>query len=302
MRFGRAQQGEQLVLGLRNLYLLPTRFGCLWLAAAGLLHVVGLQTLRNGPLLLGFVMLALWLLSMVLTPLLLMGVDIRCGSPLAGFAGERLDYPVEVRSTFERQAIHVEIEHGQRGAPRTLPAGTSTLHTPWTCRRRGFQLPGRLRLSATAPLGLFICWTRWEPPVPQLVYPARVPGPVGDLSSPSRGAGSPAGAAPTEGSDTWQDLRPHRAEDGQGRVAWKAMAQGRGRLAKVFQDDAQGTPRFSPAVGIDRERALEHLSHRICQGCQQGLRYGLMLPHGEIPPGQGRQQRDRCLEALALHP
>ena len=52
------QQGEVLKLGLRNLYIVPTGFGLLWLGGALLLQLVGIQTQSNGPLLLSFVMLA----------------------------------------------------------------------------------------------------------------------------------------------------------------------------------------------------------------------------------------------------
>lgn len=32
----------------------------------------------------------------------------------------------------------------------------------------------------------------------------------------------------------------------------------------------------------------------------QGLRYGLRLPDGELPPGNGIAQRDECLRRIAL--
>ena len=40
MDFGRPQQGERVRLRMRNLYILPTRFGWLWLAGTVLLQVV----------------------------------------------------------------------------------------------------------------------------------------------------------------------------------------------------------------------------------------------------------------------
>ena len=44
----RRRPGLELRLGLRTLYILPTRFGLLWLATAGLLYLVGLQMRSNG--------------------------------------------------------------------------------------------------------------------------------------------------------------------------------------------------------------------------------------------------------------
>lgn len=303
MRFGKTQQGERLVLGLRNLYILPTRFGWLWLAATLLLYVVGLQTLRNGPLLLSFLMLAVLLLSLLLTQFNLQGLELHCGVPAPGFAGQRLHYPLQAISRIPREAIRLQVAGESAGPPQRIAAGTSTLALPWSPGRRGWQPPGRLLLSTTAPLGLFICWTRWDPPTPQLIYPARIPGPVGlAAGAPADAAEAAASDSRTEGSDAWHDLRPHRAEDGQTRLAWKALAQGRGRLNKVFHDPGREPRQLSPAPGVNRERALQHLSARIWQCCQRGEAYGLTLAHCRIAPGQGRQHRDRCLQALALAP
>ena len=103
-----------------------------------------------------------------------------------------------------------------------------------------------------------------------------------------------------EGSEHWHDLRPHRAEDSQTRLAWKALAQGRGRLSKVFRDAEGLPPLLAPAPGVPHEQALEHLSAAVWQLSAQGERFGLQLVDQEIPVGQGREHRDRCLLALAL--
>jgi uncharacterized protein (DUF58 family) len=312
MRFGRTQQGDHLQLGLRNLYILPTRFGWLWLCGAGLLYAVGIQTLRNGPLLLSYLMLALLLLALLLTQFNLQGLELRCGTPAPGFAGQVLRYPIHARSSLPRDGISLRWQGGSGAeasaasgtGPQPIPAGSSCLELPWTAPQRGAHRPGRLVLSSTAPLGLFICWTRWDPEAPQLVYPGRLAGPVG-LAAGSPSQDQPAAqreAGGPEGSAAWHDLRPHRAEDGQARLAWKALAQGRGRLSKVFRDPGRDPLLLTPAPGVGKERALQHLSERICRCSQRGEAFGLVLPHLQIPAGQGRRHRDRCLEALALAP
>ena len=103
MVFARAQQlikphrGERLRLGLRSLYILPTRFGLLWLAGGGLLLLVAIQTQRNGPLLLSFLMLGLWLLALHLTQFNLQGLELEALAPSGGFAGEMVAYPLLCR-------------------------------------------------------------------------------------------------------------------------------------------------------------------------------------------------------------
>ncbi len=300
-RLGRAHSGETLRLGLRNLYILPTRFGALWLAGAALLQVVGIQTQRNGPLLLSFLLLALMLLALHLTHFNLQGLELGSGAPKPGFADEPLLYPLQLRSDSRREAIGLQLAGGERLMPQRLEAGFSTLVLPWQCNRRGLQRPGPVLIRTTAPLGLFVCWSRWQPAQPQAVFPARRPGPVGSARGDQPQRPAQASVIGTrEGSEHWQDLRPHRPEDSQARLAWKALAQGRGRLSKVFRDAEGVPPVLSAAAGIPHEQALEHLSAAVWQLSERGERFGLQLANEVIPVGQGRDHRDRCLLALAL--
>jgi uncharacterized protein (DUF58 family) len=297
MDFARAQQlikpqrGERLKLGLRNLYILPTRFGLLWLAGGGLLLLVAIQTQRNGPLLLSFLMLGLWLLALHLTQFNLQGLELEALAPSGGFAGEMVAYPLLCRSRCQRDGIQLGLA-GSAATPQPLAAGESVLSVPWRAGRRGLQTPGRLRLQTTAPLGLFVCWTLWEPPRPQPIYPARRPGPVAESSTSRLAAGS----------DDWDDLRPHRPQDGLARVAWKSLAQGRGRQTKTFAAATPAVGLLAPAPGLPPERALEHLSAEIWRRSKAGEAYGLALGDTQVAPNTGPEHRDRCLLALALAP
>ena len=297
MDFARAQQlikpqrGERLKLGLRNLYILPTRFGLLWLAGGGLLLLVAIQTQRNGPLLLSFLMLGLWLLALHLTQFNLQGLELEALAPSGGFAGEMVAYPLLCRSRCQRDGIQLGLA-GSAATPQPLAAGESVLSVPWRAGRRGLQTPGRLRLQTTAPLGLFVCWTLWEPPRPQPIYPARRPGPVAESSTSRLAAGS----------DDWDDLRPHRPQDGLARLAWKSLAQGRGRQTKTFAAATPAVGLLAPAPGLPPERALEHLSAEIWRRSKAGEAYGLALGDTQVAPNTGPEHRDRCLLALALAP
>ena len=300
MDFARAQQlikpqrGERLKLGLRNLYILPTRFGLLWLAGGGLLLVVAIQSQRNGPLLLSFLMLGLWLLALHLTQFNLQGLELEALAPSGGFAGEMVAYPLLCRSRCQRDGIQLGLA-GSAATHQPLAAGESVLSVPWRAGRRGLQTPGRLRLQTTAPLGLFVCWTLWEPPRPQPIYPARRPGPVAEPPWPASSDTAP-------GSDDWDDLRPHRPQDGLARLAWKSLAQGRGRQTKTFADATPAVGLLTPAPGLPPERALEHLSAEIWRRSKAGEAYGLALGDTQVATNTGPEHRDHCLLALALAP
>lgn len=302
MDFVRPQQGERLRLGLRNLYIVPTRFGWLWLAVLLLLQIVAIQLGSNGPLLLSDLMLGLFLLALHLTHFNLQGVELAVADPLPGFAGAELTYPLQLRCPARSEGLRLRFAGSQPLHLPVLQRGEHRLPVPWSPPCRGLQTPGILRIATTAPLGLFICWSRWQPPVPQLVYPARREGPVRVLPEsaerPRSEQADPAQASP--GSDHWWDLQPHRPEDGVSRLAWKLVAQGRGHHAKVFRAPADQLPLLAPDPAVPFEQALEHLSARICRLHAQGRAYGLVLPGERIPAGQGLAQRERALAALAM--
>jgi uncharacterized protein (DUF58 family) len=303
MELGRTLAGPQLRLGMRNLYIVPTRFGWLWLGGTLLLQVVGIQLERNGPLLLSFLMLGLFLLTLHLTHLNLQGLQLACGDPAPGFAGQELRYPLTVRSHGRCEGLQLRFEGQAWEPPRHLNPGLHALAVPWMPAQRGLHCPGRLRLQTTAPLGLFVCWSHWRPSLPQLIYPARRAGSVQQLSQ----AGAEPVTAPSRGSrrdggEEWHDLRPHRPQDPPSRLAWKLLAQGRGSFSKRFAAPTEVMPLLAPDPSLPFEQALEHLSERIWRLHGQGACFGLVLRGQRIEPGSGTAQRDRCLAALALCP
>jgi uncharacterized protein (DUF58 family) len=143
-------------------------------------------------------------------------------------------------------------------------------------------------------LGLFRCWTYWEPPERIWVAPARTSGPVLELN--------PADTFP-QGCDDFDDLQPWREADGLQRVDWKAVARGRGWLKKQFSKPKPCELWLAPQPQLPLEQALEHLCERLCSALQQGQSVGLQLPGGTlIEPGKGSEHLDRCLKALAELP
>lgn len=290
MLFAEPPRTRQLTLGLRNLYIVPTRFGFLWLAAVALLQLVAIQMQSNGTLLLSWLLLALMLLAMHLTHDTLQGLVLHCGEPVPGFAGQPLTYPLRLESSIQRQPLQLRFRAGAPLPVEQLQPGSTTLLLPWQPERRGWHTPPPLRIETTAPLGLFICWSRWQPSQPQLIYPARRPGAVA----------IEARRRPQEGQDDWHDLRPHRPGDRPALIDWASLARGRRLQVRQFADPAEQEPWLMPAAGLPREQALEHLCDQICRLHQRGACYGLRIGSLRLPPQRGALHRDACLEALAL--
>ena len=150
----------ELKLGHRSLYIVPSRFGALWIAAAGLLLLVAIQTGSNSTLLLAFLMLGLMLLAMFLTHDTLQGLILRCDQPQPTFAGELADYSFRLESSVARPRCSFRVQGHAVVVTDHIAAGTTTLSLPWMPENRGWQLPPPVQIETIAPLGLFICWGR----------------------------------------------------------------------------------------------------------------------------------------------
>jgi uncharacterized protein (DUF58 family) len=291
-----SRRSNPLQLGHRNLYILPSRYGGVWLLTAGLLYLIGINTRSNGPLLLAFLMGALILLALFLTHFNLQGLVLEASVQPIGFADENSTFRVQSRSRLERPGLVWRwlIPGAPPQQRLNLTAGANQLCIPWVAHQRGCHNPGRLLLHTTAPLGLFRCWTYWEPPERIWVAPARTSGPVLELN--------PADTFP-QGCDDFDDLQPWREADGLQRVDWKAVARGRGWLKKQFSKPKPCELWLAPQPQLPLEQALEHLCERLCSALQQGQSVGLQLPGGTlIEPGKGSEHLDRCLKALAELP
>lgn len=291
---------ERLRLGLGNLYILPTRFGLLWLSGCLFLMLAGIQAQSNGPLLLCFLMLGLFLLTLHLTHLNLHGLELSCGNPPPGFASAPLTYPVLVRCRARVEGLRLTLARQPGAPPVSIAPGVHRMNVLWCPTRRGLQSPGVLRVQTSAPLGLFTCWSSWDPPVLQTVYPARRQGPVGMGQHERGGQGQVATVASHhDGIEEWSDLRPQLPQDSSARVAWKLVAQGRGRFAKQFRDPPPQTLLLTPEPSLPFEMALEHLCDRIWRLHAEGASFGLELHGQTLGPDRGVEHRDRCLAALA---
>ncbi|HSC48166.1 MAG TPA: DUF58 domain-containing protein, partial [Gammaproteobacteria bacterium] len=103
--------------------------------------------------------------------------------------------------------------------------------------------------------------------------------------------------------DDFSGLRGYQPGDSPRRIAWKTSARAQELLTKRFTGTGEETRWLSwdELAGMQDERRLSVLCRWVLLCHATGGAYGLKLPGVEIAPAGGEEQRDRCLEALALH-
>lgn len=286
----------------RRIYVLPTRLGLLVAVVLLAMLLGALNYNNNAGLVLAFLLCAVALNSVVMAHLGLAGLRLDAVQAEPVHAGGRL----RLRLVFDagtraREGLRVQSEAG--GAVSfSGPAGSrieAELALPAT--RRGWQAPGRLRLSTTLPLGLVRAWAWCRPDAVVLVYPA--------LESPAPALpGTPAGGAarsrPERSGEDTHHLRDYRFGDAPRLIAWKASARSGQLRVREFEAGVAADVQldWNGLGALDAEARIRRLAAWVVEAERQGRRSCLRLPSGVVGPGRGPAHRHACLQALALLP
>lgn len=296
---GRAPERDA-VLGLRRIYILPTRHGVLF---AVLLLVMLLGSINyNNSLGYAFTFLlgSVGLVSILHTYRNLAGLRLTPGKAQPVFAGQEAQFPIHLHNgaKAKRCMIGLQWECGARVRIDILPGTTATASLGVPTWARGLTSLGRFTVFSEYPLGLFRAWAWVNLDANCLVYPR--PGKTGLLTQSGQSLDGNRGRS-DEGED-FTGLRKYYLGDNLRRVAWKAAARGQGLLTKQFESPVQETLWLSwdALPGIDPEERLARLCRSVLDAVAADQCYGLRLPGKTIAPASGEPHRRACLAALAL--
>lgn len=287
----------------------PTRDGWWTLFAAVGLGVAAVNTGNNLLYLLSSMLLALVVVSGILSEAVIRRLRVAAVLPEEIQAGRPALLGATVTSLkrwVPSYSITVEVLEGGRAVrfiyiPR-IPASDARLVT-WetTLPRRGrYRLDG-LRVTTRFPFGIFL--KAGQPTLREevLVFPALAPVPTHLLRQLSAG-GAVAARRRGRGSDL-HNLRDYRAGDDPRLVHWKSSAKT--GILTVRETEAETTldTRIVVAAGGDSPRleaAVSEAASLAVHLLSAGAQVELAGPGLWVPPGRGPAQRRRALTALAL--
>ena len=298
--FRRKIESGTVVLTQRRIFILPTRQG---LALAFVLMLMLLSDI-NYSLSLGFVLTFLLAMVAVISILYtfrnLAHLEIRAGRADAVFSGETAQFLLHFhnRSKLSRHQLCLRGGDGSTVSFDAPARQDIEVSFPLPANRRGWLALGELRLYTEFPLGLFHAWSYLHFDTRCLVYPKPLPNAPLPLGATPDGAGK----RPIAGDDDFAGLRNYVAGDALPRIAWKAFARGQGLQVKQFltQTGEELWLDFSETPDRAEEEKLARMARWVLDAEAQGLRYGLRLPGGELPPNSGTAHHDECLRRVAL--
>jgi len=294
------QDALPLTLNARRVYILPTPAGWTFALLIAVIFIAGMNYGNGLALLFAFWLAGFAGVAMVQTQRSLAGTAFTMASSRPVFAGEAANWRFDIRGRTALGDLRLDLE---RDAPsptiEPVESAEGSLHLQQPVPRRGrIRLPV-MRISCTAPFGLFRTWTWVNLDASVLVYPK----PAGNLRVPEA-PGHDTGSAQIEhGMDELAWLRDFREGDSPRQIAWKAYARGAPLLVREYRGAAARRREFdfNALTGLDTEQRLSQLTRWVVDAAARGESWVLRLPGNDPVEGSGGEHRDRCLARLALY-
>jgi uncharacterized protein (DUF58 family) len=290
------------VLSRRHIYILPTRFGVVYmLMLLGMLVGSINYTLSLG-FVVTFLLAGVGTMAMLHTWRNLAYLEIQQRRAEPVFAGEDAIFEIAITETRHRAryAVAAHFEDGEHVYADIAAAGETLMRLPKRSRTRGWLSAGRITFYTEFPLSLFHVWSYVELDSRCLVYPHPVLQSAPVPASADQGATGALDAR--SGDDDFAGHRTYQLGDSPRRVDWKASSREQGLFTKQFQGEAKSSLWFDWALtpGVDAEQRIRQLTRWVVDAHAERQSYGLRLPGEEFPPATGEAHYRACLQALAL--
>lgn len=298
----RIPPARNIVLGHRNIFIIPNRQGLAFLFVLLLMFLGAVNYEASLGFALVFLLLSMFVLSIFYTFRNLSGLHVSAvpGAPV--FAGEKAEVTVILnrhgKRTYENVQACFPGARTQVADLLDVSEVRLNLYVPAECRGR--IDPGRLVVDTVFPLGICRAWSLVDLDFTFLVYPRPVECDLDYLLAQQHTSGN---TTITRGNDDFHSLREYQRGDSLKHVAWKQVARGQGMFTKEYASniDRRIWLRWDMFPGMGVEERLSRLCYCVLKLDTAGVDYGLELPGLAIPPAKGNVHYAKLLEALALY-
>ncbi|MDM7861178.1 DUF58 domain-containing protein [Alteromonas sp. ASW11-36] len=293
-------------LDLRSIFILPSRFGWLYLLLCISLFVLGTNYQNNLMLILCFVMLAILLINLHASYWNFARLCLMLKAIPPGYANSQVTAKLHLNAAEHQKSASGEIRVSTFGDDeyQVIDADcVQSVDLKLQLPERGIHRLPRLTIESFFPLGLYRCWTHLDFNTHLVVFPApqRCELKLYALPDENEQEGS---LVAQPGTEDFEGLRRYVVGDNLNRVAWKHVAKQQQWLSKNFESYASvsGFLKLPMVDAVNLEQELAKLAHQINVCSQQNVSFGLDLGGQKLAPATGEAHRIKCLTALAAYP
>ncbi|MEZ5491856.1 MAG: DUF58 domain-containing protein [Gammaproteobacteria bacterium] len=295
--------GPDAILNRKNILILPTPQGLLFLLAAMIVFIAAINYEVSLAFGLAFFMISLFMVSMIHSFSNLNGLQLSALPASPVFSGEDAAFQVRLRRAGKRN--HEALEFFFKGS--TASKANLVIYKEESVAvfsrtvKRGWHAAPRLYIRTRFPTGLFTAWSVVNLQMQCLVYPKPVA--VSLARFGNAGGCAEETALVRAGTEDFYGFRSFTPGDSLRQVAWKNVARGQGMLVKQFVDylDERLQLDWDMFFGFTDEERLSRLCYCVLKLATSETPYGLRLPGVEIAPDTGKSHKLSVLQALALY-
>ena len=310
LRVSKAQQGGSALIGIRQIYILPTRWGLLYAVMLIAMLAGSINYSLSMGFVLTFLLASLGHLSMLHTWRNLVHCQVQVLRAEPVFAKQLSIYEITISDTKQRSryALVAQLDEQYPDVQDIISSvsssATQTFRLPLTTINRGWQTMPRITLYTEFPLSLFHAWAYVQLDYRCLIYPK--PSELNPLKPLSPDSGSEGETAYTQGDEEFAGHKAYQMGDSPKRVDWKASSRGMGMLTKQYHGQGTSSVWLDWAeleylnVQLDNEQKISLLTRWVVDAYAANVHYGLRLPKQTIQPSNTATHYHQCLSALAL--
>ncbi|MFL0808881.1 MAG: DUF58 domain-containing protein [Agarilytica sp.] len=267
------------------------------------LWLLGTNYQNNLILALAFLLISIFLVSMLHTFANLAGLDLELMGSANAFVGENADFFIAINNTSKRDSVGVRLLWQDSPLDSVqLDCDKKSHHkvsVSFPALKRGHLQPKRLLVECEYPLGLLRCWTWLSFDAHALVYPEPIELKLNRAAVVDEEG---EGEHPVKGGEDFSALHEYRPGDPIKHIAWKLYARERGLFTKEF---SQNVSRelwldYAQVASSEHEQRLSALCFWALKFSEQDENFGLLLPTEKIEPNKGENHKKSVLEALAV--
>ncbi|MEP1445105.1 MAG: DUF58 domain-containing protein [Paraglaciecola sp.] len=330
----RIPAAAQHQLNHHSIFILPAKFGVLFLSLCVLLFLLGTNYQNNLMLLLCYFLLAMFLVNLLASYINFARINLKIGKCPEVFVDDNLHIPLWLNTNNSDNAahglLHFKFQKTKQKSrksikTRVLPVTTvvdadlfsNPINLSQKCQQRGKLTLSRVTIESFYPLGLYRCWTHLAFTHQITVFPKPIPCEIQlHLSEHNRTNDNAASANVLSGHDDFSHLKTYQLGEPLNHVAWKQLAKGRGMVSKQFDSAGHqlGWLKLSsdyakrPLLNSNNdsvaalEKELSKLCYQVMELSRLQQTFGLDLGDHCIAPNNGNDHRLACLQALANFP
>ncbi|MCG8668753.1 MAG: DUF58 domain-containing protein [Pseudomonadales bacterium] len=298
----RIKPSREIRLDQSKIFIFPSRYGFFYLLTALMLFIGGINYENSLILNLCFLLVSLFIISILHTFRNLSGLVIKAGNSEDSFAGGQSLFDVILKREGEKahQALNIIWHDNESGAKDVSDQFETKTRLILDTPTRGLFKPNRLKIQSTFPLGLIRAWSWVDIDMNSVVYPKPLQGELMQDDEADHGDGQ---RKVSRGQDDFDQLRRYQVGDSLKNIAWKHYARGQGLHTKVFtgyQSESEWLS-WDSVSARNIEDKLSILCYWVLKFTEDNKLFGLSIPGTTIEPAVGKAHEKKCLKALALY-